>query len=66
MFYLYLIIRSTTHNPCMLVICYTEVSTLLIQEVAPAPTNWIGIIIIPPGVPLHKGEAQQREVERDL
>lgn len=38
-FYSYFIIRSTTQNPSMLVIHYTEVSTLLIQEVALAPTN---------------------------
>lgn len=31
----------------MLVIHYREVSTLLIQEVALAPTNWIGNINIP-------------------
>ena len=40
-----------THNPRMLVIHYTEVSTLLIQEVALAPANWIGNINIPPGAP---------------
>lgn len=44
----------------MLVIHYTEVSTLLIQEVALAPTNWIGIVNIPLGGPcaLGRGSTQ--------
>lgn len=50
----------------MLVVHYTEVSTLLIQEVALAPANWIGIINIPLGAPVHSGGALHGEVERDV
>lgn len=35
----YLITMRTLHSPHMLIIYYTEVSTLLIQEVALAPIN---------------------------
>lgn len=55
----------TLQGPHMLIIYYTEVSTLLIQEVALAPINWIGMVNIPLGGPVHSGGALHREVERD-
>lgn len=61
----YLIIMRTLHSPHMLIIYYTEVSTLLIQEVTLAPINWIGMVNIPHGAPVHSGGALRREVERD-
>lgn len=50
----------------MLIIRYSQVSTLLIQEVALAPTNWIGNINIPPGALLHQGSTQGSEERRSL
>lgn len=61
----YLITMRTLHSPHMLIIYYTEVSTLLIQEVALAPINWIGMVNIPLGGPVRSGGALHREVERD-
>lgn len=55
----------TLHGPHVLIIYYTEVSTLLIQEVALDPINWIGMVNIPLGGPVHSGRALYREVERD-
>lgn len=51
----------------MLVIHYTQVSTRLVQEVAWAPTNWIGMVNIPPEAPAHPGRgSKQGSGERRL
>lgn len=55
----------TLPDPHVLIIYYTEVSTLLIQKVALAPINWIGMVNIPLGGPVRSGGVLHREVERD-
>lgn len=61
----YLIIMRTLPDPHVLIIYYTEVSTLLIQKVALAPINWIGMVNIPLGGPVRSGGVLHQEVERD-